>query len=473
MSQLYRLLPSVDAAIKELETVPGLAAAPRPMLRDAVNEFLDLCRAAIAEGRLAGAASLASEILMPRLHAYAGQRLRPHFRRVINATGVVVHTNLGRSLLAPAAAEAALVASLHYSNLEFDLDKGERGSRYSHVEELLCRLTGAEAALVVNNNAAAVLLTLETLAKGREVIVSRGQLVEIGGSFRIPEVMAKSGAILREVGATNRTHVRDYAGAIGPETAALMRVHTSNYRIIGFTKEVTLPEMALLGREHELPVIEDLGSGNFVDFTALGLGYEPTVQQVVAEGADVVTFSGDKVLGGPQAGIIVGRKELLERIKKNPLNRALRIDKMTLAALEATLRIYADPERARREIPTLAMILAEPKELTAKARRLAARIRKQAGDAFTVRLKPGASRVGGGAFPERDLPTTLVALTPTGRDVTPETLRAALLAADPPLIGRIEDGAFCLDPRTVFPGEFAQAAEVLAQAATPATTETF
>jgi len=465
VSQLYRLLPSVDVAIKELETAPELAAAPRPMLRDAVNEFLDLCRAAIAEGRTTDAALLAPDALMPRLAAYVIRRLRPHFRRVINATGVVVHTNLGRSLLAPAAAEAAYTACLRYSNLEFDLEAGERGSRYSHVEELLCRLTGAEAALVVNNNAAAVLLTLETLAKGREVIVSRGQLVEIGGSFRIPEVMAKSGAILREVGATNRTHVRDYQGAIGPDTAALMRVHCSNYRIIGFTKEVTLPEMVLLGREHELPVIEDLGSGNFVDFASLGLGYEPTVQQVVAEGADVVTFSGDKVLGGPQAGIIVGKKALLARIKKNPINRALRIDKMTLAALEATLRIYADPERARREIPTLAMILADKKELMSKARRLAARIKKDAGDAFTMTLRPGASRVGGGAFPERDLPTTLVALSPKGEGLTPETLRAALLAADPPLIGRIEDNAFCLDPRTISPDEFTLTAKILAEAA--------
>jgi len=472
VSHLYRLLPSVDAALKELETAPELAAAPRPMLRDAVNEFLDLCRAAIAEGRVTDAAPFDAEAFMPRLAAYAARRLRPHFRRVINATGVVVHTNLGRSPLARAAAEAAFEACLHYSNLEFDLATGERGSRYSHVEELLCRLTGAEAALVVNNNAAAVLLVLETLAKGREVVVSRGQLVEIGGSFRIPEVMAKSGAILREVGATNRTHVRDYQGAIGPDTAALMRVHTSNYRIIGYTKEVTLPEMVTLAREHELPVIEDLGSGNFVDFAALGLGYEPTVQQVVAEGADVVTFSGDKVLGGPQAGIIVGKGALLARIKKNPLNRALRIDKMTLAALEATLRIYADPGRARREIPTLAMILADKKELKAKAGRLAARIKKDAGDAFTVALRPGSSRVGGGAFPERDLPTTLVALTPKGDGPTPETLRTALLAADPPLIGRIEDNAFCLDPRTIAPDEFALTAKILSQSAMTATTPT-
>jgi L-seryl-tRNA(Ser) seleniumtransferase len=469
---LYRLLPSVDVALKELEDAPDLAAAPRPMLRDAVNEFLDFCRAEIAAGRLADAALLASESIMPRLRAYAARRLRPHFRRVINATGVVVHTNLGRSPLAPAAAEAAYAACLRYSNLEFDLDRGERGSRYSHVEGLLCRLTGAEAALVVNNNAAAVLLVLDTLAKGREVVVSRGQLVEIGGSFRIPEVMAKSGAVLREVGATNRTHVRDYEAAIGAETAALMRVHCSNYRIVGFTKEVTLPEMVALAREHELPVIEDLGSGNFVDFAALGLGYEPTVQQVVAEGADVVTFSGDKVLGGPQAGIIVGKGALLARIKKNPLNRALRIDKMTLAALEATLRIYADPERARREIPTLAMILADKKELRAKAGRLAARIKKDAGDAFAVTLRPGASRVGGGAFPERDLPTTLIALVLKNEGATPETLRAALLSADPPLIGRIEDDAFCLDPRTISPDEFTLTAKILSQAAMTATTPT-
>jgi L-seryl-tRNA(Ser) seleniumtransferase len=359
--------------------------------------------------------------------------------------------------------DAVTQANQAYSNLEFDLSTGRRGSRYSHVEDILCKVSGAEAAMVVNNNAAAVLLALDTLCKGREVIVSRGQLVEIGGSFRIPEVMAKSGALLREVGATNRTHLRDYEGAITSETAALMRVHTSNFRIVGFTREVSLEEMVELGRRVGLPVIEDLGSGNFFDFASIGLTDEPTVQRVVAAGADVVTFSGDKVLGGPQAGIIVGRAEHVERIKANPLNRALRIDKMTLAALEATMRLYLEPDRARREIPTLRMITAGREELRRKARSLADRLRRDLGDRLEMAVRAGASRVGGGAFPERDLPTSLVRVTAkTGPG--PDALRDALLATDPPLVGRIEEDALCLDVRTLDAREYKLVSSALAQA---------
>ncbi len=453
MSSLFRHIPSVDRFLQELEQDRALAGLPRPLLKDLVGEFLDLCREEIRSGAIADEAALALPALSARAAAYVRFKARPHFKRVINATGVVIHTNLGRSILADAAVEAVVQGCRHYSNLELALETGQRGSRYSHVEKLLCRLTGAEAGLVVNNNAAAVLLVLDTLAKGREVVVSRGQLVEIGGSFRIPEVMKKSGAVLREVGATNRTHLRDYAEAVGEDTAMLMKVHTSNFRIIGFHKEVDIADLVALGRERGLPVFEDLGSGNLFDFSPYGFMPEPTVQQVLKSGVDVVSFSGDKLLGGPQAGVIVGRKEFIDRIKKNQLNRALRIDKMTLAALEATLRLYLDPELARRRVPTLAMITAGSDELLARARRLRRRLSRDLAGLAEVAVRPGFSRVGGGSFPEPDLPTSLVAVTPAAMDV--ESLRQGLLAADIPVIGRVEDGRFCLDPRTLMDEEFA------------------
>ncbi|MHC1751284.1 L-seryl-tRNA(Sec) selenium transferase [Humidesulfovibrio sp.] len=467
MSTLFRHLPAMDQALGVLCAEESLAgsvfrSAPRQQLKDLVNAFLDLLREEIRAGAFTDAAQLALPALTPRLAAYVRQGLRPRFRRVLNATGVVIHTNMGRSLLAAEAVAAVTSAAAHYSNLEFDLATGERGSRYSHVEELLCRLTGAEAALVVNNNAAAVLIVLDTLCKGREVIVSRGQLVEIGGSFRIPEVMSKSGAVLREVGATNRTHLRDYEAAITSETAAIMKVHTSNYRMLGFVKEVPLCELKTLAGGYGLPVIEDLGSGSLLRFEADGLPGEPTAQESVAEGADIVTFSGDKVLGGPQAGIIVGRREIIERIKKNQLNRALRIDKLTLAALEATLRLYLDPELARTRVPTVAMMTRPLVALRAQAARLAGLLRKHLSESLEIGVRAGFSRVGGGAFPEADLPTALVCLKPTAHGV--EALRQALLSTDPPLVGRVEDDALTLDPRTLDQGEHALVLSALRQA---------
>ena len=465
MSQLFRLLPAVDLVLTRLKADPALAGLPRPLLRDLVNRFLDLAREEIKAGIIHDETALSWEKLGPRLACFLASQSRPHFCRVLNATGVVIHTNLGRSLLADAAVEAVSLACARYSNLEFDLETGGRGSRYSHVEKILCDVTGAEAALVVNNNASAVLIILETLAKGREVVVSRGQLVEIGGSFRIPEVMAKSGAILTEVGATNRTHPRDYENAINENTAVLLKVHTSNFRIIGFTKEVSLPELCEIGARHHLPVIEDLGSGSLFDFSGMGLVQEPTVQRVVADGADVVSFSGDKALGGPQAGVIVGKKEYIDRIKQNPLNRAVRIDKMTLAALEATLRLYLDPKKAAASVPTLAMITATPEFLKKKAARLVRVLRKTLGRTYGISTTPGVSRVGGGAFPEQDLRTTLVRLVPRDSGLSADALKDRLRAAEPPLVARIEDGALCLDPRTLLDDEFALAAGSLLQAA--------
>jgi L-seryl-tRNA(Ser) seleniumtransferase len=453
MSKLFRHLPSVDEVLSALAKGGGFGELPRPLVKNLVNDFLDICREEIRAGAFSEPEQLAVKALMPRLTAYVRAKSRPHFRRVLNATGVVIHTNL--------AIDAVAEACGHYSNCEFDLSTGKRGSRYSHVEKILCDITGAEAALVVNNNAAAVFIMLETLAKGREVIVSRGQLVEIGGSFRIPDVMAKSGATLREVGATNRTHLHDYENAVGDQTGALMRVHTSNFRVVGFTKEVPLAELRKLGDRYNLPVLEDLGSGTLYALEGEGLLGEPTVQQVVAQGADVVSFSGDKVLGGPQAGVIVGRKEYIDRIKKNPINRAMRIDKMTLAALEATLRLYLDMDEARRKIPTLNMITASPEALKSKARRLADAVRDALGKRAEVGMKKGVSRVGGGAFPEYDLPGTMVTVAVKG--VAVKALRDALLDTDPPLIARIEDDEFLLDPRTLASTELKLAAHALKQ----------
>lgn len=462
MSKLYRHLPSMDQILDGLLQDSAFSALPRPLVKDLADEFLNICREEIRAGAITAEDQLSLDALLPRLTAYVRAKSKPHFRRVLNGTGVVIHTNLGRSILSKSAIEAVSEACGHYSNCEFDLETGERGSRYSHVEKILCDITGAEAAIVVNNNAAAVFIMLETLAKGKEVIVSRGQLVEIGGSFRIPDVMTKSGATLHEVGATNRAHLHDYENAINDETGAIMRVHTSNFRVVGFTKEVSLPEMRELGDRYDLPVIDDLGSGTLYSLDGDGLLGEPTVQQTVAQGADVVSFSGDKVLGGPQAGIIVGRKEYIDRIKKNPINRAMRIDKMTLAALEATLRLYLDMDEARRKVPTLKMITASQDSLKSKARRLGDAIRTALGDSAKVGMKKGFSRVGGGSFPEYDLPGTLVTVLPEGISVS--DLKDALLNTDPPLVGRIEDDTFMLDPRTLASTELKLAASALKQA---------
>ena len=465
MNNLFRSLPSVDACLSGLENAAPVlyATTPAHCSGRSPTPFWTAAAETSRKDALRIPDSSAWTPCSPGSPPSRKKEAAPRFRRVLNATGVVIHTNMGRSVLADEAVNAILKACRGYSNLELNLATGERGSRYSHVEELLCTLTGAEAALVVNNNAAAVLITMDALCSGGEVVVARGQLVEIGGSFRIPDVMERSGATLREVGCTNRVHPQDYENAINERTVALMRVHTSNYRIVGFHADVPVEELADMAHRHGLPLIEDLGSGSFLDFTAAGLPGEPTVRSVVAAGADVVTFSGDKVLGGPQAGIIVGTKAIIEKIKRNPLNRALRIDKMTLAApFEATLRLYLDEQLARKRIPTVAMITAAPDELKRRASRLASRLRKACGDKAEIRLARGESRVGGGSFPENALPTTLVRAVPTG--CTPECLKQRLLETVPPLIGRLEDHAFLLDPRTLADEELPMAANVIAAA---------
>lgn len=448
MNDLFRAIPAMDLCLDAIVTADqNLANAPRQFLKEILVKYWEGRRLEIRSGKCQDIKSLGIDACLSEMLTAVYEGLAPRLKKIINATGVVVHTNLGRSVLAKTAQKAVALAASGYCNLELDLANGTRGSRHSLVEDLICKLSGAESAIAVNNNAAAVMLVLDEFCKGGEVIISRGELVEIGGSFRIPAILEKSGCKLREVGSTNRTHLSDYANAINEQTRAIIRVHTSNYRIIGFHSAVPLAELASLARERQLPLIEDLGSGSLVDFSQWGLPNEPTVTCVIASGADIVTFSGDKVLGGPQAGIIAGRKEYVQRLKKNQLARALRCDKLCLAALEATLRLYLDMDKAIREIPTLACICRSPEELESMARKLQAMIDSKLENLCLTSLRSDVSRVGGGAFPQRDLPTTLVCLKPIG--ISANRLKSALLQTDPPVIGRLEDEFFCLDPRTV------------------------
>lgn len=445
--ELLRKIPGVDSLLQMEAVMDALSRHPRKLVLDAIREELDETRKRILQSPAPPAAIDPPELarsIAQRAERLAAFTLRP----VINATGIVIHTNLGRSLLAEEALERLQAVCSGYSNLEYNLDLGERGSRYVHAEAILRELTGSEAALVVNNNAGAVFLVLNTLARGREVVVSRGQLVEIGGSFRIPDVMSSSGAILKEVGTTNRTHLKDYVAAISDQTALLMKVHTSNYRIVGFTREVPLADLVTLGRQRGLPVVEDLGSGCFIDLAQFGLHGETTVQETVRTGADLVTFSGDKLLGGPQAGVIVGRKDLIEKCRQNPITRALRVDKMTLAALETTLRLYRDERQALETIPTLKMISLSHEELYGRAERLASAIQAAAGNSVLhVEVRQGFSQVGGGSLPAQDLPTFVVAVR--SDDLSTNQIEELLRRNDPPIIGRIESDHFIMDMRTV------------------------
>jgi len=450
-STLLRLLPKVDDCLFALQQKKVLAEISLKSLTRLTRLYIDQVRQDILNGIETSPAKMKREHFISGMIDFILNEQRVRFKRVINCTGVIIHTNLGRSILPARTMDALYDAGARYSNLEFDLESGERGSRYSLVEELLCELTGAEAALVVNNNAAAVLIVLETLAKGKEVIVSRGQLVEIGGSFRIPDIMSRSGADLVEVGATNRTHLRDYEDAMTEETGLLLKVHCSNYRIIGFTKEVSNHELVTLGRKHGIPVVEDLGSGCLVDLRPFGLMREPTVQEVVASGVDVVTFSGDKLLGGPQAGIIVGCKKIIDTIKKNPLNRALRIDKFTLSGLESILRLYRDERTALKVIPTLAMIATPVEIVDKRAGRLLRRLRRDMKEQCRFSIVDSSSRVGGGAMPEQNVPSRSVALEPVHLSVN--ELERALRKQEIAVIGRIEDDRLLLDMRTVMDDE--------------------
>lgn len=443
-----RNLPAVEKVLNHPEVVGAVAGGvPRLVALGAARDVLEFLRRSILAGEMV---EVSLNSVVSATLDLAADRQRPKIRRVVNATGVVLHTNLGRAPLPPQAMEAYAEAS-GYCNLEYDLDSGARGSRHEPLIKILKELTGAEDALIVNNNAAAVLLTLSALTRGREVVVSRGQLVEIGGAFRVPEVLTQSGAVLKEVGTTNKTRILDYAHAIGPETGALLKVHTSNYRVMGFTEEATLEEMVHLGRRHNLWVIEDLGSGLLLPPHMLGID-EPGVAASVAAGADIVTFSGDKLLGGPQAGIIVGRYAAVEALARHPLMRALRPDKVTLATLEAVLKLYRDPKKAISAIPTLAMLSQSKETLRERAGSLADKFSNALDEGVVIEVEEDYSEAGGGSLPLAQFPTFVVSLRKQHGGVT--ALEANMRRLDPPVIARIKDDALLFDPRTVADEDF-------------------
>ncbi|MCE5216675.1 L-seryl-tRNA(Sec) selenium transferase [bacterium] len=461
-----RDLPSITALLNHPETASLVLRFGPQAVTEAFREAVETWRQRLTEGAMPPAPLL--EAVWQEAEAVLRRTARTGLRPVINATGVIVHTNLGRSVLAEAAAKAVYDIARSYNNLEADLETGTRSSRHAHIADRLRRVIGAEAGAVFNNNAAAVMLALATVAKGREVIVSRGQLVEIGGSFRVPEVIEQSGCILREVGATNRTHLRDYERALGENSAALLRAHQSNYRIIGFTTEPSLKELADLAHAHGLPLIDDLGSGALVDLAALGVGEEPTVAESLAAGADIVTFSGDKLLGGPQCGIAVGRPDLIEAMKKHPLARAVRCGKLTIAALSATLDLIADPPRALREIPTLRAATEPIEEVAARAEQLAGLLRESlpAGVQIAV-VRDTSARVGGGSLPEQELETASVYLTPSDGP-SPNELARRLRLGEPSVYPRVHRDALILDARTVFNSQVEDLAGAVIRALTEA-----
>jgi len=446
---LLRRLPGVDVILEAIYESGLFPDIPKTVVTTSVRGVLERLRKTILNRPdQFSEAALSSDAILEKVRDAVNAAMALNLDRLINATGIVVHTNLGRSLLCRDAREQLQRVAGGYSNLEFDLSTGKRGSRYTAVENLICEISGAESAMVVNNNAAAVLLSLDTVARGREVLVSRGELVEIGGSFRIPDVMAKSGALLKEVGTTNRTHLFDYQRAISEQTGLLLKVHASNFGIIGFTRAVPLGELVELGKSCRLPVMEDLGSGTFIDFSKYGLVKEPTVNESVAAGADIVTFSGDKLLGGPQAGLIVGKKPIIDQVKQNPLTRALRIDKLTLAALESTLRAYRDEVRAVRNIPTLRMLTAPIEEMAERAGRLQTMM---PGGRVQTRIIDASSRAGGGSLPLLELPSKCLALRIQG--LSAQTIEKRLRNHQPPIIVRIEDEQILMDMRTIHTDE--------------------
>jgi L-seryl-tRNA(Ser) seleniumtransferase len=442
---LLRELPSIDRLLNHARCAALLTRYNRDYMTQKCRASLDQLRANIRQGK---GQFLNDDAILDQVEAQVELESRPGHIRVVNATGTILHTNLGRALLSQAAIDAMVAVAGKPINLEYDLAAGKRGKREETLEQLLVDLTGAEAATVVNNNAAAVLLGLNSLAQGKEVIVSRGELIEIGGAFRIPEIMAKSGAILREVGATNRTHPADYENAINENTALLLKVHTSNYKVVGFTAEVTLEQMVAIGKQHHLPVMEDLGSGALIDLSQYGLSKEPLVGERIAAGADVVTFSGDKILGGPQAGLMVGKKELIGKMNKNHLQRALRCGKVTLAALEATLRRYRQSPNIVEEIPTLRAFTRSVDEVRGMGQSVLPKLEAALGNGYQLSLQDSTSQIGSGALPTEELPTVVITVAHPKRGAN--AIAKQFRQADPPIIGRIQDDKFLLDLRTIF-----------------------
>jgi L-seryl-tRNA(Ser) seleniumtransferase len=454
--KILSAIPSVDELLKSPHAVQWLTVFPRKIVIQSIRTVFEAVRAKILAGQTV---DITSDALCTCIAAEIKKLSSFSLLPLINATGVVLHTNLGRAVLSEKALENIAMTGRGYSNLEYDLETGKRGKRHVHTKRLLRQITGAEDAFIVNNNAAAVLLCLNTMAKNREVIVSRSELVEIGGSFRVPDVMAASNAVLREVGTTNKTHPRDYANAINENTALLLKVHQSNYQIIGFTSDVKIDELVMLGRKKKVPVMFDLGSGCLVDLKPYGIHSEPTVQEIVKAGVDIVSFSGDKLLGGPQGGIIVGKRKFIERIQKNPLARALRVDKLTIAAFEATLMAYMDIESAKNTIPVLKMLFQSPAEIKNRARKIAAALRKTAKN-VDIQVVQDISKAGGGSLPEAKFQTFAVQIRPAGISVN--EMENRLRQGTPPVISRIRGEALLLDARTVGQQEIKDLVRVVA-----------
>ncbi|ABI76187.1 L-seryl-tRNA selenium transferase [Hyphomonas neptunium ATCC 15444] len=461
MGNLLRHLPQLDALLSTAAMASLLERYSREEVADALRAALQEVRKGVQAGHMDSLPDFESAGFVSGVMAGIEARRRPNLVAAINATGIIIHTNLGRARLAPEAMAAVQAAGAHASNLELDLATGRRGSRYAHVEALICELTGAEAALVVNNCAAAVLLSLMATAQGRKVIASRGELIEIGGSFRLPDVIQQSGATLKEVGATNKTRASDYAQAIDAETAVLLKSHTSNYQIVGFTHAPQREELASLARETGTILMEDLGSGVLVDLSPYGLNDEPVVSDVLKSGVDVVMFSGDKLLGGPQCGIIAGRADIIVSLKKHPLCRAVRIDKLSLAALEATLRLYRAPHDPFQKVPVLRAISQPVEEIEARARRLAGEL--TVAGIVDVMCIPSRAYVGGGSLPQQNLESC--AVTVIVPHLSPDALAAALRAARPPVIGMIREDRFVMDVRTLIDGDLPGIVEAFRQVA--------
>jgi L-seryl-tRNA(Ser) seleniumtransferase len=451
-NKLLRNIPAVDEIMKNQEVIELFEEFPREMVLNAVKMILDERRKKILNSGSSDQTNpdrvkmVNKDEIIQKIDLMKELSLK----RVINATGIIIHTNIGRAPLSEEAVNAVIEAAKYYSNLEFDISTGKRGKRYTHVKSLLQDITGAESGIVVNNNAAAVLLCLSTFAKGNEVIISRGELIEIGGSFRIPEIMEQSGAKLVEVGSTNRTHIEDYKNAITEKTKMILKVHTSNYRVVGFTSEVGLDDLNKLAKDYNLPLLLDMGSGNFMPAEELGLKDEPTVQDEVLSGADIVTFSGDKLLGGPQAGIIVGKNKYIDRIAKSPLNRALRVDKLTLAALEATLKAYILSDEAKADIPVIKMLKMSEEELKNRADHVVRTIKNKC-SVFKLSVCKDSSQVGGGAYPLHDIPTYVVSLDSTPLSVN--KFESLLRSLKTPVIARIKNDRVLFDMRTLLDDE--------------------
>jgi L-seryl-tRNA(Ser) seleniumtransferase len=444
---LLRTLPAIDRLLGSRILSKLEETQPHLLILEAAQKVVDDLRRQLLDEQ-APLPDLETEAVAELVAVRVALMAKPSLRKVINVTGTLLHTNLGRAPLCNEALQAIKNVAQGYSNLEYDLEAGKRGKRFTHVEDLICKLTGGEAATVVNNNAGAVMLALAALAGGQSAIVSRGELIEIGGSFRIPEVMQRSGSTLVEIGATNRTHLKDYQQAINPQTALLMKVHTSNYRVEGFTKSVSETELAELAHEHGLPFVIDLGSGSLVNFAALGLPDEPTAFDAIANGADIITFSGDKLLGGPQAGLIAGRRELITQIRQNPLKRALRLDKMTLAALAEVLKLYRHPESLTERLPTLRQLTRPLADIEAMARRLEKPLGAAVSSGYKVSIVPGFSQIGSGALPIETLPTSCLQLSPTkAGDEALRGLARTLRQLPVPIVGRLHNGTLLLDLR--------------------------